>query len=148
MTPRLATRPDAEALADAHASAFERPWPAADILRFAEDPGGFALATDGERGLAGFILCRVLAGEAEILTLAVRPAERRRGVARGLVEAAAVLASRTADALFLEVAEDNPAAIALYAGSGFSQVGRRTGYYARNGAAAADAIVMRRALNS
>ncbi|HXQ14121.1 MAG TPA: GNAT family N-acetyltransferase [Caulobacteraceae bacterium] len=148
MRLRPASRADADALAQAHASAFDAPWSAADILRFAEDPGGFALAVETGAGLAGFILCRVVAGEAEVLTLAVRPEHRRRGVARDLVEAAAALAARTAGAMFLEVAEDNAAALALYAQTAFSRAGRRPGYYARPGAPAVDAIVMRRTLNS
>ena len=135
-------------LAAVHAAAFAAPWTAADILRFAEDPGGFALAAQDAEAIVGFILCRVMAGEAEMLTLAVRPEARRRGAARVLVEAAAVMASQTAAAMFLEVAGDNAGAIALYQQAGFAVVGRRTGYYARRGAAAVDAIVMRRALNS
>ena len=148
MTLRAATRADAEALAKAHASAFDASWSAADILRFAEDPGGFALAVDGADGVAGFIVCRVLAGEEEILTLAVRPLDRRKGIARELLAAAVALASQTATAVFLEVADDNQAAVALYDQAGFSPVGRRAGYYARPGAPAVDAIVMRRTLNS
>jgi ribosomal-protein-alanine N-acetyltransferase len=148
MNVRPATRADADALAQVHAEAFEAPWTASDILRFAEDPGGFALADETETGMTGFILCRVMAGEAEILTLAVRPEHRRRGVARDLVEAAAALAGLTAGSVFLEVADDNAAGLALYAGAGFTPVGRRAGYYARSGAPAVDAIVMRRALNS
>jgi [ribosomal protein S18]-alanine N-acetyltransferase len=145
---RPASRADAAAMAQTHATAFDSPWSAEDILRFAEEPGGFALVAEAGRGMAGFILCRVMAGEAEVLTLAVRPEHRRRGVARALVEAAMTLAARTAEAMFLEVAEDNPGALALYQGSGFSSVGRRAGYYGRAGAAAVDAVVMRRALNS
>jgi ribosomal-protein-alanine N-acetyltransferase len=152
MNLRRATRADADALADLHASAFDAPWSASAILRFAEDPGGFVLTAETEAeteaAMTGFILCRVLAGEAEILTLAVRPEHRRRGVARDLVDAAAALAAPTAAAMFLEVAEDNAAALALYAQAGFSRVGRRGGYYARRGAPAVDAIVMRRALNT
>jgi [ribosomal protein S18]-alanine N-acetyltransferase len=148
MSVRRASRADADALAQVHASAFDAPWSAGDILRFAEDPGGFVLAAETEAGMTGFILCRVLAGEAEILTLAVRPEHRRRGVARDLVEAAATLAGLTAASVFLEVADDNAAGLALYAGAGFTPVGRRAGYYARSGAPAVDAIVMRRALNS
>jgi ribosomal-protein-alanine N-acetyltransferase len=148
VTVRLATRADADALAEIHAAAFETPWKAGDIRRFAEDPGGFALAAEADGGLAGFILCRVLAGEAEVLTLAVRPGHRRRGLARALVEAALGLAARTAEAMFLEVALDNAGAVALYAGKGFAVVGRRAGYYARRGAPAADALVMRRTLNT
>jgi ribosomal-protein-alanine N-acetyltransferase len=145
---RPATQADAAMLAEVHAAAFTAPWTAADILRFADDPGGFVLAADEGEALTGFILCRVMAGEAEILTLAVRPEFRRRGLACALVEAAATLASQTAGAMFLEVAEDNAGAIALYAQTGFAVVGRRAGYYARPGAPAVDALVMRRALNS
>ena len=98
--------------------------------------------------IAGFILCRVVAGEAEVLTLAVRPERRRQGIALALVEAAAAFAAQTADAMLLEVARDNPGALALYARTGFVVVGQRAGYYARRGAPAVDALVMRRALNS
>jgi ribosomal-protein-alanine N-acetyltransferase len=145
---RPATRADAAALAQAHAASFAAPWSADEILRFAEDPGGFALIADEGGEAAGFILCRVLAGEGEVLTLAVQPAFRRRGVAMALLEAALALAAPTAEAMLLEVAADNPGALALYARAGFRTVGHRAGYYARSGAPAADAIVMRRALNS
>ena len=148
MKLRPAARADANDLARVHASAFAAAWSAHDILRFAEDPGGFALLADEAGETAGFILCRVMAGEAEVLTLAVQPAFRRRGVAMALLEAALALAASTADAMLLEVAADNPGALALYARAGFRTVGQRAGYYARAGAAAIDAIVMRRALNS
>jgi ribosomal-protein-alanine N-acetyltransferase len=145
---RPATRGDAAALAEVHAAAFEEPWPAEDILRFAEDRGGFALAVEAEGGLAGFILCRQMAGEAEVLTLAVRPAARRRGIGRALLAASLAIAEGTASGMFLEVAADNPGAIALYEGAGFEVVGRRPGYYGRAGAPSVDALVMRRVLNS
>jgi [ribosomal protein S18]-alanine N-acetyltransferase len=145
---RPATRADASALAEVHAAAFDAPWTGEDILRFAEAPGGFAIAAEAETAIAGFILCRAMAGEAEILTLAVRPNQRRRGVAHALVEAAAALAAPTVDVMFLEVAEDNPGAVALYESTGFSSVGRRGAYYARAGGPAVAAIVMRRTLNS
>jgi [ribosomal protein S18]-alanine N-acetyltransferase len=145
---RPASAADAAAMARAHAAAFPAPWSAEDILSFAEQPGGFALIADAGPEVAGFILCRVMAGEAEVLTLAVRPDHRRGGVASALVEAAAAFAAQTAEAMLLEVAEDNPGALALYARIGFRTVGRRAGYYARSGAASVDALVMRRALNS
>jgi [ribosomal protein S18]-alanine N-acetyltransferase len=144
---RGSTRADGPALAALHAAAFDDPWSAEDILRFAEDRGGFALVADEDDAPAGFILCRMIAGEAEVLTLAVRPDARRRGVGRALLEAAVVLARPTADTMFLEVAADKPGAAALYAGAGFETVGRRPGYYGRAGGSV-DALVMRRALNS
>jgi ribosomal-protein-alanine N-acetyltransferase len=151
MKLRPATRADAAVLAAVHASAFEAPWSAADIVRFAEDRGGFALVADVEDHagrIAGFILCRAIAGEAEILTLAVVPAHRRRGIAAALVETAAAMAAANAEAMFLEVAEDNSGALALYQRLGFAVAGRRAGYYGRVAGGAVDAIVMRRTLNS
>ena len=137
----------AEALARVHAASFESAWSAADIAELLESPGGFAL-TASDTEIQGFILVRANSYDAEILTLAVNPAFRRQGLASTLTEAAAGLAETVgAESLFLEVAEDNPAAIALYAGAGFTQVGRRRGYYARKGAEAVDALVMRRDLN-
>jgi len=149
MIVRPATRADAGALGEVHARSFEAPWTGDEILRFAGDPGGLALVAEPEAGeIAGFILCRLIAGEAEVLTLAVRPAARRRGVASALLDAALALTRITAASMFLEVAEDNPGAIALYARAGFEPVGRRAGYYARPGAPAVAAVVMRRTLNS
>ena len=84
-------------LVPVHAAAFDEPWEAGDIVRFAEDRGGFALAVEDSGALAGFILCRLIAGEAEVLTLAVRPAARRRGIGRALVEAAITLAAHPRD---------------------------------------------------
>ena len=76
------------------------------------------------------------------------PQARRRGIGAALVEAAALEAARLgATTLFLEVATDNPAALALYERSGFEQAGRRRGYYAREGQPPADALVLRRPLN-
>ncbi len=51
------------------------------------------------------------------------------------------------EALWLEVAEDNDPARALYKGCGFQSVGRRAGYYLRGDGTRRDAVVMRRLLN-
>jgi len=141
MSLRAAPPEDAATLAALHAAAFDRPWNADEIAALMATPGVFALTID----LQGFILCRAIADEAEILTLAVDPARRRAGVGRALVEAAAALAAQGgAGSLFLEVSADNAAALALYAAAGFGRVGLRRGYYVSG----ADAVVMRRALNT
>lgn len=141
MSLRAALAEDADILAALHAAAFDKPWGAGEIAALMATPGVLALTIDGQ----GFILCRAIAGEAEILSLAVTPAARRLGVGRALVEAAAGLAAtQAAESLFLEVAHDNVAALALYASAGFERVGLRKGYYASG----ADAVVMRRALNT
>jgi [ribosomal protein S18]-alanine N-acetyltransferase len=145
---RPVTEADGAALAEVHASAFPEPWTANELVRFSLDRSGIALVAELEDAVAGFILCRAIAGEAEVLTLAVRPQARRRGLARALLDAALGIATPTCEAAFLEVAEDNPGAVALYQGCGFERVGRRGGYYSRRDGPAVAAIVMRRALNS
>ena len=90
-----------------------------------------------------------MGGEAEILTLAVAPWARRRGVGAALVEAVAIEAvARGAGALFLEVAADNDAAVGIYLKTGFEQAGLRRAYYARASGPAMDALVLRRRLNT
>ncbi len=125
-------------LASIHAEAFDAPWDAAAFSDLLAQTGVIACAeTDG------FILIRVVADEAEILTLAVRPAARLRGVAARLTaRAIAAAEAEGATRLFLEVAEDNAAARALYASLGFQAAGRRRGYYARKDGPAADALML------
>jgi len=116
---------DAKLLAALHADAFDAPWSERALADLLAQSGVFAAAEDD-----GFILIRVVADEAEILTLAVRRAARRRGVGGRLLGQAAIEAARRgAVQMFLEVAEDNIAARALYASAGFEEVGRRRKYY-------------------
>jgi ribosomal-protein-alanine N-acetyltransferase len=141
---------DAPDMAGVHAGAFDTPWSEADITSLLTSTGGFGLLARDAAGTAtGFILARAIAGEAEILTLAVDPACRRTGIAAALLAGSVGLA-RAAGAMtmFLEVAEDNAAALALYATAGFSLAGRRRGYYRRSGGVRIDAQVLRLDLNS
>ena len=148
MSLRFAEAGDAEALHALHALSFDQPWPAIEIERLMRIMGGFAVLAEAGTP-QGFVLVRTVADEGEILTLAVAPAYRRRGIGRVLVDAAAAEAARRgARMLFLEVAEDNPGAIALYEAAQFQAAGLRRAYYARPGARPADAIVLRRTLNS
>ena len=81
----------ADALAAAHALAFDHGWSARDIADILASPGAFALAVRLDDTPRAFILCRAIAGEAEVLTLAVDPLLRRQGVARALLTAAIFL---------------------------------------------------------
>lgn len=152
VAPALALRPalaaDAPGLALLHAGCFEDAWSAAAMVEVLAMPGAFGFVA-GFASLppAGLALARTNTDEAELLTLAVGTPWRRHGLARLLVRAVAAEAERRgAVRLFLEVAEDNPGARALYAGEGFAQVGRRRGYYMRRQAPAADALTLRRDL--
>jgi ribosomal-protein-alanine N-acetyltransferase len=107
-------------------------------------PGAFAtLALLPDATPGGFVLARVVADEAEILTLAVHPAQQRRGIANLLLHDAERRAERDgARSMFLEVAKPNTGARSLYTARGYLQVGTRRGYYAGG----VDALVLRRAL--
>ncbi len=142
---RPARADDVPAMAALHATAFADGWDAEVLRAFLTAPGAFGLIAEDEH-VAGFVLCRAIAGEAEILTLAVAPSRRREGVGARLLAAAAREAVNGAEALFLEVADDNDAALALYRGAGFAEVGRRRAYYS-SPTGAIDALILRRDLN-
>ena len=133
---------------DAFASLLAMPGAFAFILGPGSEDNGGAVATP-----VGFALARAIGGESEIITLGVLPGRREKGVGAALVAAVAAKARDMASAeLFLEVAADNVAAIALYKATGFVAVGRRKDYYQNKNATDAgnvsqiDAIVMRRTL--
>lgn len=137
----IAVPAHAAALAAIHRAAF----PPAET--WGEDVMTLQLGLSGAFGRihfdGGMVLARVAADEADILTIAVAPDARRRGLGRALLLAAMEEAARRgAKSMFLEVGVDNAAAAALYVSCGFTQVGRRRGYYAGGG----DALVMRAAL--
>lgn len=131
-------------MARLHGAAFvmPRPWSEAEIADFLASPLCFVCVEP-----AGFIMGRVVAGEAELLTIAVDPDAQGRGVGWRLMQRfLAVLADRLADQVFLEVAEDNAAARALYTKAGFAVTGQRRGYYQGIGGRVVDAIVMTKAV--
>ncbi|MBL8562090.1 MAG: GNAT family N-acetyltransferase [Gemmobacter sp.] len=134
-----------EAMAALHARCFTtpRPWSAAEFATLRADPLCFALTEPD-----GLLWGRAVAGEAELLTLAVAPEARRQGIAARLLAGfLAQAAARQAETAFLEVAADNAPALALYQRGGFAAAGRRRGYYRRPDGAALDALVMTRALS-
>lgn len=133
------------ALAALHGRAFTmpRPWTGAEFAGWLADPLAFLL----EEGDAGFLLGRAVAGEAELLTLAVAPEARGRGLGLKLVSRFLYQARlRGAETTFLEVAEDNAPARAVYARAGFTPSGRRTGYYRKPDGTPVDALILHRML--
>lgn len=128
-------------LADLHARCFAktpRPWSEAEFAALLDLPGIFLLARP-----EAFLLGRAIAGEAELLTLAVAPDARRTGIGRHLTETFSVTSRHQgAGMAFLEVAHANLAARSLYAGLGWCEAGRRRDYYGPG----QDALVLRLAL--
>jgi ribosomal-protein-alanine N-acetyltransferase len=125
---------DAAALSALHGRSFAHGWSDGEFERLLADKAVIAhVARAGSRGApTGFMLSRRAADEAEILTVAVAPAARGRGIARQLLARhLGRLAALGIVRVFLEVEDGNQAALQLYARAGFREVGRREGYYAR-----------------
>jgi ribosomal-protein-alanine N-acetyltransferase len=138
---------DAAALAKLHAASFRRGWSDGEFERLLIERNVVAHRAMTGRTLAGFILSRMAAGEAEILSVAVGAARRGRGLARALLHLhLRRLAGLGTRAVFLEVDEDNTPARRLYARAGFREVGRRPGYYQQANGSTATALVLRRDL--
>ena len=141
---RAATQDDLVTLAALHALCFAQGWSARSIGQLLGTQGAFALLAEQGGAACGFIIIRVAADEAEILSIGVPGPGRRLGTGRRLVAAGAAKAHAMGAAhLFLEVARENEAARALYASAGFVEAGLRRGYYREPGAEAEDALVLR-----
>lgn len=135
-------------LARLHARCFDSSWSAEFLAGLLSDPTILCHVIE-EQGLpVGLVLAQTVAGESEILTLAIDPDHRRCGLGRRLMALVSdQLARQGVEILFLEVSELNEAAIRLYRSQGFEVMGRRKHYYATaNGPA--DALTMRLDLNS
>ena len=134
---------DAAAIAALHAASFQRGWGEDEFHRLLIDRAVVAHRAMIGRTMVGFILSRMAAGEAEILSVAIAPAWRGRGFARPLLDLhLRRLAGLGVRAVFLEVDEHNEPACRLYRNAGFSEVGVRKGYYQEG----ASALVLRRDL--
>lgn len=132
-------RGDAVDIAEIHAAAFDHRWSADEMLRLIDSDNVRALKCrrpstlfrPASRRPRGFVMARLAADEAEILTIAVARDARRLGLGKLLMQA--IIDDLYADGfrhLFLEVDEANEAAVALYRQLGFEQVGERKSYYA------------------
>jgi [ribosomal protein S18]-alanine N-acetyltransferase len=134
---------DVAAIAKLHAASFKRGWDEVEFQTLFADRAVVAHRATIGGALTGFIVSRLAAGEAEILSVAIAPNQRGRGFARPLLDLhLRRLAGLGARAVFLEVDEHNAPANALYRRAGFGEVGRRKGYYD----GAATALVLRRDL--
>jgi ribosomal-protein-alanine N-acetyltransferase len=135
---------DAAHLAALHGASFHRGWSEDEFERLLLDRSVVTHRVMIGRRPAGFIMSRIIAGEAEILSVAVAPARRGKGLARQMLNLhlrrLAALGTRT---IFLEVDEGNVPARRLYQRAGFQAVGRREGYYADPAGKNAAALVLR-----
>lgn len=139
---RPAQLADVPELAQLEPRCFSDPWSAAGFREMLAAPYILGLIAQGRsKGLAGYLVARLIENEGEILNLAVDPERRRNGIGALLLESALKeLIARGVEAVFLEVRVSNQAAINLYLSKGFRPIGQRNGYYRRP---VEDALVLR-----
>ena len=135
---------DAAALAALSAEALPPGWPAADFAASCADANRTVLKAMDGAAFGRFIVLQFAADEAEILSIAVAMERRRRGTGSAIMRAAAdTCRERAVSSVYLEVAEDNGAALGLYARHGFEVAGKRKDYYQAARPAPATALIMR-----
>jgi [ribosomal protein S18]-alanine N-acetyltransferase len=135
---------DAAAIAAVQAASFQRGWGEDEFRRLLLERNVVCHRAMVGHSLIGFILSRLVAGEAEILSVAIAPGWRGRGLSRPLLDLhLRRLAGLGTRAVFTEVDGKNAPAGRLYRKAGFYEVGRRQGYYAGG----ATALVLRRDLS-
>ncbi|MDX2464711.1 MAG: ribosomal protein S18-alanine N-acetyltransferase [Porticoccus sp.] len=87
------------------------------------------LVLDVDNSVIGYAIYQIVAGEAEILNIAIAPACQGKGYGRQLLEYMVELVSKQAERFFLEVRVSNSSAIQLYESVGFVEVCLRRNYY-------------------
>ena len=135
-----------DVLSQIHQAAFSttRAWSTDEFADLLTQKGVFSCGDH-----RSFVLIRVTLDEAEVLTLATAPDHQRQGLARKTLAKAEQTAQKAgATHIFLEVAENNTAARALYDDAQYVQVGHRPGYFLRKDGAAIAAIVLRKGLST
>jgi len=136
-------------LAAIHAASFRHDWSVEELASLIGDRQVICLVAKranafGTRSPIGFLLLRLAADEAEVLTIAVDPRRRGRGYGQILMmNGIDRLIRRGVDKLFLEVDIDNQPAVNLYRRLGFVQVGERKAYYQTGSDGGSTALVMR-----
>lgn len=131
-------------MSDSFDPCYGEAWTAPQCAGLLPMPGVWLTLARDDGAVVGFTMSRVVAGEAELLLLAVRRQDQKRGVGQRLLDAfAARAAGRGARRLHLEVREGNHA-VNLYRRAGFTQVGRRRSYYSGRDGQMYDALTLAR----
>jgi [ribosomal protein S18]-alanine N-acetyltransferase len=139
---------DAPRLAQLHAASFHRGWGEGEFESMLAEKNTLLHRLRLGRQTIGFAVSRVGAEEAEILSIAIDPRFRGKGLSRNLLLThLGHLAGRGVRAVFLEVEENNDPALRLYERAGFFVVGRRERYYRQAGGEQLNALLMRRDLS-
>jgi ribosomal-protein-alanine N-acetyltransferase len=122
---------------------FTTPWSLAMFVLELSKPSGICLAaeavSDGDRELAGYLICSRYDTIWHIMNVSVDPDRRRRGIASALLSALIERIDDPDSQITLEVRQSNAGAVVLYERFGFRSAGLRRRYYQDNGE---DAVIM------
>ncbi len=115
-------------MAALHARSITPAWPQEDMVEHT----GRDICVGVGQPLEAFIIIRFVEDQGEILTIVTDPDHRKQGLGRALLnKTESILGEKNGKLIFLEVAEDNVPAIALYRDCGYDHIGRRPAYYRR-----------------
>ena len=143
-----ATTRDAARLAQLHGASFAQGWGESEFETMLSERNTLVHRLRLGRKTIGFAVSRIGADEAEILSVAVDPSHRGRGLSGTLLMThLGHLAGRGVRTIFLEVEENNQPARRLYDKGGFVVVGRRERYYKQPSGEQLNALLMRRDLS-
>jgi ribosomal-protein-alanine N-acetyltransferase len=122
---------DVEQVVGIEADAFSSPWSAETFSSLLGRPGLELLVLEDEReGVIGYAVLWCVLDQGELANVAVTPGLRGQGLGAHLLSRVLDVArERGIETMFLEVRASNAKALELYRRFGFSDVGRRKGYY-------------------
>nr|WP_307992269.1 ribosomal protein S18-alanine N-acetyltransferase [uncultured Niameybacter sp.] len=140
MVIRKGTKEDIEAIYNIELESFSVPWSLESITKELANEMAYYVVAEEDGQVLGYAGLWDVVGEGQITNIAVRPSGRRKGIGKKLVEGLMAYGKEKGlEVLILEVRQSNEAAIKLYTGAGFKDIGKRKNYYTKP---TEDAILM------
>jgi len=137
---RLMQAADVEVVAKIEKSVQSHPW---TLKQFEDAVTAYQSTVIEVQGqVAGFCILQPVLDEANLLLMAIAPAQQGQGLGYQLLEASVAMLKNNPVQIFLEVRESNLAAIKLYEKSGFHQIDLRKNYYPNSNGSREHAIIM------
>jgi ribosomal-protein-alanine N-acetyltransferase len=137
---RLMQAADVEAVAKIERLVQSHPW---SLKQFEEAVTAYQSTVIEVQGqVVGFCILQPVLDEANLLLMAIDPAQQGRGLGYQLLDTSVAMLKNNPVQIFLEVRESNQAAIKLYEKSGFHQIDLRKNYYPNSNGTKEHAIIM------
>ena len=134
---------DEHAASEIEKSCLDTAWSERQILETPDNPNATYIVAICENEICGIGSMYCVAGEGQIMNIAVSEKYRRRGIAEGIMQSLIESAVKNnCENITLEVAENNISAISLYKKCGYAVIARRKGFYKGT-----DALIMEKALS-